>query len=63
MIALPDKARFIHHQQRIALIEAILCPNWEYRYYAYDAHWNTSEHMASMRDGLQTELQTIGLTL
>ncbi|WP_249930709.1 hypothetical protein [Paenibacillus polymyxa] len=26
-------------------------PEWEYRYYSYNAHWDENEQMASMRDG------------
>lgn len=51
MLTFPKKNTFIHTQQRIALIEAILCPEREYRYYHYDAHWYPGQHMASMRDG------------
>jgi len=28
-----------------------LCPEWEYRYYSFNAHWDANEKMASMRDG------------
>ncbi len=35
----------------IALADAILCPEWEYRYFSYNSMWAEQEEMASMRDG------------
>jgi hypothetical protein len=35
----------------IALLEAIVCPEWEYRYYSYNSKWGDGEEMASMRNG------------
>jgi len=35
----------------IALLEAIICPEWEYRYYSYNSNWGKGEEMASMRNG------------
>jgi hypothetical protein len=37
--------------QALATLDAILCPDWEYRYYSFDAHWAEAEMLASMRDG------------
>jgi hypothetical protein len=33
------------------MLDAILCPDWEYRYHSYNAQWAEGEEMASMRDG------------
>jgi hypothetical protein len=35
--------------QSMAVMDAILSPNWEYRYYSYDTLWGKDEIMASMR--------------
>jgi len=35
----------------VAMLDAVLMPEWEYRYYSYNAHWDKNEQMASMRDG------------
>ncbi|MBW3635689.1 MAG: hypothetical protein KY445_04370 [Armatimonadetes bacterium] len=35
----------------MALLDAILQPEWQYRYYSFNVHWNEGEEMASMRDG------------
>jgi hypothetical protein len=37
--------------QSAAMLDAILMPEWEYRYYSFNSKWDTGEHMASMRDG------------
>ncbi len=34
-----------------ALADAILSPEWEYRYFSYNSNWAVQEEMASMRDG------------
>ena len=33
------------------MLDAIMCPEWEFRYYSFDSQWNDGEMMASMRDG------------
>jgi hypothetical protein len=35
----------------LALADAILSPEWDYRYFSYDSKWGEQEEMASMRDG------------
>ena len=35
----------------ISLIEAIVSPDWEDRYYSYNSKWGTNIEMASMRNG------------
>ncbi|TQV83803.1 hypothetical protein [Denitrobaculum tricleocarpae] len=37
--------------QSLALLDAIMSPEWEYRYYSFDAHWGPGETMGSMRNG------------
>lgn len=37
--------------QSLAILEAIIMPEWEYRYYSFNSKWDTNEMMASMRDG------------
>jgi hypothetical protein len=48
---LPDIDRLQALMQSLAMLDAILSPEWEYRYYSFDAYWDTGETMASMRDG------------
>lgn len=35
----------------MAMLDAILSPEWDGRYYSFNAHWAEGEQMASMRDG------------
>jgi hypothetical protein len=35
----------------MAMLDAILCPEWEYRYYSFNARWGDGESMGSMRNG------------
>lgn len=37
--------------QSLAMLDAILCPEWEDRYYSFDSGWGPGEEMASMRNG------------
>jgi hypothetical protein len=37
--------------QSLALLDAILSPDWEYRYFSFDSRWGPSERMGSMRNG------------
>jgi len=35
----------------IAMLDAIICPEWEYRYYSFNSKWGENKEMASMRNG------------
>ena len=37
--------------QALATLDAILCPEWEYRYFSFNAGWAPGEMLSSMRDG------------
>ena len=37
--------------QSIAMLDAIMTDDWEYRYYSFDANWGEGEMLASMRNG------------
>lgn len=37
--------------QSLAMLEAIVSPEWESRYYSYNGAWDSEEEMASMRNG------------
>lgn len=41
------KRKFKH----LALLDAVIEQEWEYRYYSFDSAWSDSEEMASVRDG------------
>lgn len=41
------------------MLDAILCPEWEYRYYCYDQRWAPGHQRASMRDGTGNEYSVV----
>lgn len=43
----------------MAVLEAILSPDWESRYHSFDAAWGPGEEMASMRNGSGDEYSII----
>jgi hypothetical protein len=43
----------------MAMLEAVLSPEWADRYYSFDAHWSESESMASMRNGSGDEYSIV----
>jgi hypothetical protein len=48
---LPDVAQLRKLLQSLATLDAILCPEWQFRYYSFNAHWGEDESMGSMRNG------------
>jgi hypothetical protein len=49
--ALPDIPSLRRLMKSMAMLDAIISPEWQYRYYSYNSKWSTGEEMASMRDG------------
>jgi hypothetical protein len=45
----------IRLSQSLAVLDAILSPEWDYRYYSFNSAWGPGEMMASMRDGAGDE--------
>jgi hypothetical protein len=41
--------------QGLALADAILMPEWQYRYFSFNCNWDDNEMLASMRDGAGSE--------
>jgi len=48
---LPNICEFRRRTKALAMLDAILSPDWEYRYYSYNSKWSSGEEMASMRNG------------
>lgn len=50
---LPEPRQFLHNSKALAILDAILMPDWEGRYFSFNAKWNPpqSQQMASMRNG------------
>lgn len=55
--ALPTIERIKHVSQALALLDAIIMPEWQYRYFSFNCNWEGAgqEMMASMRDGSGAE--------
>ncbi|WP_327674193.1 hypothetical protein [Kitasatospora sp. NBC_00458] len=51
LLRLPDIAAVRDRCRALAMLDAVLSPDWEGRYYSFDAQWGEGEEMASMRDG------------
>lgn len=51
LISLPDIESLKQLSQSLAMLDAIMSPDWEYRYYSFNSKWSKGEMMASMRDG------------
>ncbi|OKJ60972.1 hypothetical protein AMK27_17400 [Streptomyces sp. CB02009] len=49
--ALPGIEELRDHSRGLAMVEAVLSPEWESRYYSFDAHWSETEQLASMKNG------------
>jgi len=56
---LPDIDTLQQRCRALATLEAIIGPEWESRYYSYDADWNAGEQMASMRNGSGDEYSIV----
>ncbi len=48
---LPDIPTLKKLMQSLAMLDAILMPEWQYRYYSFNSAWSVGAQMASMRDG------------
>ena len=50
-LQLPEPDVLKKRWQSFAMLDAILSPEWELRYFSFDAHWGEGEMLGSMRDG------------
>jgi hypothetical protein len=48
---LPDIDPLKRLMQSLAMLDAIISPVWEHRYFSFNAHWSASEQVGSMLDG------------
>lgn len=53
---LPNKESLQNVCKSLALLDAILCQDWEYRYYSYNKNWAENEECFTMRNGEGDEL-------
>lgn len=50
-LSLPDIPDLKRLCQSVAILDAILQPKWDFRYFSFNSRWAEGEMMASMRDG------------
>ncbi|MDO0925723.1 hypothetical protein QQY24_09975 [Streptomyces sp. TG1A-8] len=56
---LPEIAVLREHCRSMAVLEAVLSPEWESRRHSFDDHWSETESMASMRSGSGDEYSIV----
>ena len=49
--SLPDPRTLGNRAMALAMLDAIICPESQYRYFSYDAGWGIDEQVAVMRNG------------
>jgi hypothetical protein len=47
----PDPRTLGNRAMALAMLDAIICPEFQYRYFSYDASWGDDEQVAVMRNG------------
>jgi hypothetical protein len=52
---LPEIGTVRRLTKSIAMLDAIICPEWEFRYYSFKSKWAEGQEMASMRNGCGDE--------
>jgi hypothetical protein len=50
-LKLIEPRKLFINSQKIALLDLLLSPEWEYRYYSFNNNWAENQKMASMRNG------------
>jgi hypothetical protein len=53
---LPDIDALKRLMQSMAMLDAILSPEWQYRYYSFNSKWSKGQQMGSMRNGCGDDL-------
>lgn len=48
---LPEIPVIRDRSRSMAVLDAVMSPEWEDRYFSFDSHWSPTEELASMRDG------------
>jgi hypothetical protein len=56
---LPDIPVVRGRSRSLAMLDAILSPEWEYRYYSFNTRWGQDEELASMRNGSGDEYAVV----
>jgi hypothetical protein len=51
LTALPSILNLKRLTKSLAVLDAIIMPEWDYRYYSFNSKWSAGQEMASMRNG------------
>ena len=50
-LRLPEPATLRRRARHLAVLDAVMSPDWEFRWFSFDAAWGDGEQLASMRNG------------
>jgi hypothetical protein len=53
---LPDINQLRRLMQSLAALDAVLSPEWQYRYFSFNIHWASGDQLGSMRNGQGDDL-------
>ncbi|WP_316845805.1 hypothetical protein [Pedobacter psychrodurus] len=56
---LPDRKSLETICKAISVLDAIMCQEWQYRYYSYQSEWDTNEQCFQMRNGSGDEMHIL----
>jgi hypothetical protein len=56
LLALPDVSTLRRKVQSLAVLDTIMSPDWQYRYYSFNSQWEANEMMACRRNGSGDEV-------
>jgi hypothetical protein len=56
LLTLPDVVSLRRKAQSLAVLDAIMSPDWQYRYYSFNSTWGKDEMIASRKNGSGDEL-------
>jgi len=56
---LPDRRTLETICKAISVLDAILCQDWQYRYYSFNSTWDTNERCLQMRNGHGDEMHVL----
>ena len=55
-ILLPEIDTLKKRMQSLAALDAVVCPDWENRYFSFDKAWALGESLGSIRNGSGDEV-------
>jgi hypothetical protein len=56
LVHFPNIDTLKQRMQSLAVLDALLCPEWEHRYFSYNKNWGVGETMGSIRNGSGDEV-------